>query len=1071
MKRTFLWLFGLLMTVQVMAQNRTITGVVTDASNGEALIGVSVSGKGTSIGTVTDFDGVYSLSVPKDVTTLVFSYVGYTSVEKPVTALKMDVKMASEATQIDEVVVSAYGTNRNKGEVSYANSKVTSDELATSGSQGALSALQGKVAGVKISKSGGNINSSTRVVVRGESSFSGSNNALVVVDGVIVNNSSFSGGDNTGGSNVDYGNRGNDINPDDIENITLLKGPAATTIYGSAGNGGVLVITTKSGKAAAAAGKKFKVGYNTSFTVETPYILMQRQDKFGQGLWADGGGTVDLGENFSWGPAFDGKVRPWTSPIDLNGETVSLERPFSAIDNQLENFFDLGKTWTNNLSFEGGNEKFTYYAGFNYVDNKGIVPHTWFKRYGFTVNTTANLSDKLTLESSVKYIRTNQRGNVEGASFATNPAYFSALQTPAGIPFNEIRDYNSPFHDFKGYYGSYTVNPYYFLDNYYNLNDADNIIGTIALKYKPIKGLEITSRIGNNFVLNNSYESVPVYAYESQLVLIDRGNGVLIYDDRDRANNSNIGEYSEGFSKINALDFNNLAAYTKEWEKFKLGITGGVNITDFSTRTVSGSTQGGLIVPNFYNLSNSVETPQASNAIGQNRTIRTYGTASFGLFNTLNLDYSFANEWSSTLPVGKRGFFYQAAGLSFVASELFNAPNKWVNYIKLRANVGTQGNGAPRYALNSVYVASPDFTPAGSYPIQFPFDGVPGFTSGNTIGNPNLTPEQSLTIEGGVDLGFFQDRLTVEYTYYQIKNKSLIVNVSLPSSSGYTRTILNIGQMTNKGHELLVRATPLRDVKGITWNVNFNFTKNNNNVDKITDDIDEISLNTGATQVVAKKDFPFGTFKSEQYLKDPNGKIVVNAQGIPVVDPSQAYYGSYQPKYRMGFGSDLNYKGLSFNVLFDLSKGGLFYSASKFYADFNGTSVGTLYNDREAWVVPNSVQAVGDGTFVANTTFIGDVSTYWANAPDNINLIDASYIKLREAGVHYSLPAKVFNNSAISGIKIGFVGYNLKFWVPEENQYADPEGSSFGGNGNVQNFEQASNPTSRSMGVDLKITF
>jgi TonB-dependent SusC/RagA subfamily outer membrane receptor len=287
MKRTFLWLFGLLMTVQVMAQNRTITGVVTDASNGEALIGVSVSGKGTSIGTVTDFDGVYSLSVPKDVTTLVFSYVGYTSVERPVTALKMDVKMASEATQIDEVVVSAYGTNRNKGEVSYANSKVTSDELTTSGSQGALSALQGKVAGVKISKSGGNINSSTRVVVRGETSFSGNNNALVVVDGVIVNNSSFSGGDGNGGSNVDYGNRGNDINPDDIESITLLKGPAATTIYGSAGNGGVLVITTKSGKAAAAAGKKFKVGYNTSFTVESPYILMQRQDVFGQGLWIE----------------------------------------------------------------------------------------------------------------------------------------------------------------------------------------------------------------------------------------------------------------------------------------------------------------------------------------------------------------------------------------------------------------------------------------------------------------------------------------------------------------------------------------------------------------------------------------------------------------------------------------------------------------------------------------------------------------------------------------------------------------------------------------------------------------
>jgi outer membrane receptor protein involved in Fe transport len=196
------------------------------------------------------------------------------------------------------------------------------------------------------------------------------------------------------------------------------------------------------------------------------------------------------------------------------------------------------------------------------------------------------------------------------------------------------------------------------------------------------------------------------------------------------------------------------------------------------------------------------------------------------------LDYSFANEWSSTLPVGNRGFFYQAGGISFVASELFNAPNKWVNYVKIKANVGTQGNGAPRYALNSVYVANPDFTPTGSYPIQFPFGGVSGFQQEILSEIQTLTPEQSFTVEGGVDLGFFQDRLTVEYTYYKIQNKSLIVNVSLPSSSGFTRTILNIGQMTNKGHELLVRATPLRDVKGITWNVNFNFTKKQNNVDK-----------------------------------------------------------------------------------------------------------------------------------------------------------------------------------------------------------------------------------------------
>jgi len=1059
------------MTVQVMAQNRTITGVVTDASNGEALIGVSVSGKGTSIGTVTDFDGVYSLSVPKDVTTLVFSYVGYTSVEKPVTALKMDVKMASEATQIDEVVVSAYGINRNKGDVSYADQKVTNDKLTTSGSVGALNALQGKLTGVKISKSGNNVNSSTRVVVRGESSMTGNNNALVVVDGVVVSNNAFSGGDGTGASNVDYGNRGNDINPDDIESITLLKGPSATTLYGSAGNSGVLLITTKKGKSAAALNKKLRVGYNTSFTVETPYVLLQRQDKFGQGLWKNGGGTVDLGENFSWGPALDGSIRPWTSPVNLNGEMVQLERPYSSIDNQLESFFDLGKTWSNNLSFEGGSDKFNYYAGFNYVDNKGIVPHNYFKKYGFTVNTTANLSDKLTLESNVKYVRSNARGNVEGASFTTNPAYFSAVQTPVNIPFNEIRDYNSPFHDFNGYYGSYTVNPYYFLDNYYNLNDVDNVIGSIALKYRPIEGLEIMSRVSNNLVTSNTYESVPIYEYASHDVLQDNGSGLLVYANRPRESNSSQGSYSESFSKVNVLDFNNVASYRKDWENIGFNTLGGINIVETRIKSINGETQGGLITPNFYNLSNSVQTAIATNTEQQNRNIRTYGLFNLTLWKMLSLEYSLANEWSSTLPEGKRGFFYNSGGISFVASELFNAPNKIVNYIKLRGSIGTQGKGAQPYQLNSVYIASPDFTPTGSFPLLFPFADVPGFTTGNQIGNPNLSPEKTFAYEAGIDLGFFSDRLKVEYTYYSRNSKELILPVSLPNTTGYTTQILNIGEMTNKGHELSVNTTPIRDMKGVTWNLYMNFTKNVNNVVKVADGLKERPISTGATNLNIIEGMPYGTFKSEQYTYDPSGKIVVDATGIPVVNPLATTYGSVQPDFGIGFGSELSYKGLSFNVLFDLSKGGLFYSASKFYADFNGTSVGTLFNDRETWVVENSVQAVGDGTFVANTTPIGDLSTFYSNAPDAVNLIDASYLKLREAGVHYSLPAKVFNNSAISGISLGFVGYNLKFWLPDENKFADPEGSSFGGNGNVQNFEQVSNPPSRSMGVDLKITF
>ena len=1055
-----------------MAQNRTISGTVTDGANGEPLIGVSVIGKGTSIGTVTDIDGKYSLSVPKDVKELEFQYIGYTTVTKAIIALTMDVTMAAEESTLDEVViVGAYGIERNKGEVSYAASNVTGEDLATSGSPNALSALQGKVAGVRISKSGANVNSSTRFVVRGETSFQGNNNALVVVDGVIVNNNVSSGGDGSGASSVDYGNRANDINPDDIESITVLKGAAATALYGSQAGGGVVVIKTKSGNYTD--NKKLRVGYNTEFTVETPYILFQRQDQFGQGLWANTPerGTIDLGENFSWGPRLDGVVRPWTSPVTVNGVLTQLERPYSNIDNQLESFFNTGTTWRNNLSFEGGSERFNYYASFNYVDNKGIVPNNWFKRYGFTVNTNAKLSEKITIESSIKYIKGNARGNVEGASFATNPAYFSALQTPVNIPFNELRDYNSPYHDFNGYYGSYTVNPYYFLDNYYNYNESDNMIGVISFKFKPMKDLEIVSKIGNNFVISNTNEAIPVYSYNPHDVLIDLGGGLLGFSNRDRSNNSNIGSYSEGISKANVFDMNNYADYNKRWKNISLRLVGGINLIDNSSRTLTSATNGGLVTPGFYNLSNSVQFPSSANSISRTRNIRTYLNPTIGIKDMLYLDGSVTSEWSSTLPQGDRGNIYYSGGVSFVASELIDS-KKWISYMKFRGNAGVLARGTAPYRLSSVFIANPILVNnTGDYDVQFPFADVSGFTAGNQIGDPNLKNELIINYEGGADFGFFDDRLSVEYTYFVQKLKDQIVPVNIPSSTGYTTLIKNIGEGTTKGHELAVRVTPIRDVKGLTWDIGMNFFKAKSEIIKVSDQTDELALSVGATQVVVKEGYPYGTYASEQYLRDDQGRIVVGATGIPVVAPDKAYYGSYQPDFTVGLTSNIKWKGLALNILFDIKHGGQFYSSSKFYGDFNGTTLSSLENDRAPWVVPNSVQLDADGNSVVNTTPIGDVSTYWANLPDNVNLIDASYVKLRELGLTYSLPAKCFNRGPVSGISIGFAAYNVKFWVPEENTYADPEVSSFGLTGNVQGIESSSNPPSRSMGVNFKLTF
>lgn len=1108
MKKTLLlWLLGLLLTTQVFAQNRTLSGTVKDAATGEALIGVNVTGKGTTIGTVTDIDGKYTLELPKDVNTLVFSYVGYTNLEKPVLTLKIDAAMAAEGKQLEEVVISALNVQRNKGSVVYSQTSVKNEDINKVQNKSALSALEGKVAGVNITQSSGAVGASTRVVFRGETSLIGNNNALIVVDGIPVNNSVSSAGagtDRRGNADrdnyVDFGNRGNDINPDDIESINVLKGPAATSLYGSRGAAGVLLITTKKGKAAKGDERAFKVSIGTSFAFETPYIVLKRQDKWGSGYasagYPFGPVGINMGENFSWGEPFDGISRPWTSlPLDdagnliplTNGKFEQLSRPYSAVKNQLASFFDLGFTNKNSVSFEGGSDKYQFYVSYVNTNQKGIVPYTNFKKNSVLLNSNADFSEKINVNFSANYTNIKQRGATEGGypfgqSTTGLPAYAMALQSPVNIPFTEMRDYNSPYQDFYGFYGQYTANPYFLLGESDNSNGVDNFIGKVEINYKPVKGLTLTARAGTNFINSNVTEKTPQYQYSNKLSWVDGFNSDFNGD--NSGGNKNDGAYKESLTKRNILNIDVLATYTRDLGKkkhFNINVLGGLNSSDQRSSNVGGYTVGGLVIPGFYNLANSVNTAQAYNTTNTPyRLIGLLGNVSVGYKNIVHLEYSARNDWSSRLTKGKNSYFYQSGGASFIATELFKTPNKWLTNLKIRGDVGTTGNDPyTQYLTQSTFITNGTLIDnGGTYDIRWPFNGTSGSRPSTLIGNPLLKPELTFTWEVGADLGLFEDKLNVEYTYYDQNSKDQIVEVDIAPSSGYRRTPVNVGRITNKGHELLVRATPYKN-SWFEWSLMGTFSKNKSKVVKVSESADEITITSsiipyaaeGTSAIVAKEGMAYGTFKVTDYLRDPNGNIVVNpANGIPKQDLSKFTYVSPEAKFRYSFGSDVTVKGLNIHVQFDGKVGGKFMSVSRISTDFNGTALETGMNNRQALLVPNSVVQNSDGTYSPNTIKTTNYQ-YFSNEPAFNGLVDASYLKLREVSLSYSIPVKAFGKAPIKGITVGVYGRNLKYWLAKSNDFADPETSGFGLNGNGQNIESQNTPSTRSYGFDFKINF
>lgn len=1052
-----------------------MSGTVSSAEEGTVLPGVNVVVKGTTIGTVTDGSGKYTLSVPASGETLVFTFIGFVSQEVGITGRStVDVSMASDVQQLTEVVVTATGDQKSARELVYANQTVNAKDLMSSPNKNALEALRGKTAGVKITTGSGSVGASTRIVLRGEASLTGDNNALIVVDGVPIDNTSAFGGEREAeGGFSDFGNRFSDFNPDNIESLTILKGPAATSLYGSRGASGVVVITTKSGSR-----DRVKVNFNSTTSFERAYILLKRQGKFGQGLInPDGSNNFDSGENFSWGPRFDGVVRPWTSPVDTDGDgdVEWLSRPYRNVDNQLQDFFNTGRTFNNAISVQGGGDKFTFYTSYGNTRQNGILDNSDYERHSIILNASAKFSEKLKSRFSMNYsnvlMNTAQEG---GRAFEGQNPYANAVQAPVNIPYTELRDYKNPYHSFTGFYGSYAINPYYILNEYINRGASNNFLGSVHLDYNPIKNLTLSTSIGSNYVSFNRITGVPQYAYtdhfvwEDDLTLTPRG---------DRQTNS--GSYEEYISTSETIDWTSKASYNVNIvDKLNMNAIVGFNYYDVKKRVLLGQTQGGFAVPGIFNLGNSLDVPRVTQAHLARRIMGAFANVGFSYDEKIFLEYSGRNDWSSTLPPGNQSFDYHALGANVILSEYLGLKdNDYINFLKVRSSYGSSGKDAGVYLLSSLYTNNPQLFDFGSgFIVSTPLAGQPATTRNGLIGNDKLQPELTKTFEIGADFAFLKNRVQLAYTYYHSKHENQIVEAELPRSSGYTVTAVNVGLLENKGHEVALTLTPINQPDGLRWDINLTWSKNTSLVKKISDQTDELTiLNTGrGVTLVAKEGEPFGSWKGQVKTYSPDGKMIVDANGSPVYTTEAEIAGSTQPDWLGGLSSTLDYKGFRLGFLFDTRQGGQIFSLTKQATEFNGTALTSIKNNRQPFVIPNSVVNTGTDdapVYVTNETPIA-VDNWLDDGNYTKYLIDGSYIKLREVTLGYTIPKSITSKLRMQNASIQLFTKNPKFWLPSENSFADPEvNGPENATSNANGLESTQTPPSRSYGFNLNITF
>ena len=1055
MKRLLSTLMAVCIIALGAAANKTVKGKVVSASDQEPLIGASVQAVGSNQGTATDINGEFSLTVNDNVTQLKVSYVGYVP-QFVAVASNITVALEEEDNTLEEVVVTALGITRKEKSIGYAATAVKGEDLVKSRTSDVMSSLAGKVAGVQIAATSSDPGASNSVIIRGFSSLSGSNQPLYVVDGVPLNNSAVYSGDGLN-SGYDFGNGANMVNPDDVENMTVLKGAAATALYGSRAANGVILITTKSGKKQ----KGIGIEYNGGMQFENVLRLPQVQNEFGQGWY----GAKTMDENGSWGPRFDGAYLRYGKEWNHSQQRKS----YVAIPSNMKDFFDTGVRYSNSISFNGATNQSTYFVSLSQLTDDGIIPTSSDKytKYTFSARASHRIN-KVMLSTSLNYAY--NRNSFVSTGQKTASMYNAIMQTPRDISIVELKDLSYPFSSPGYYYTPYGVtNPYYILENYENKYEAERFYGKMQADYDFAKNFKLIYRFGLDTSTGHHNTGQP----NLETLFAGTANGEDLVGE--------TGSVTQQTTRRREINHDLMVTYDNSELTDWMGLNAVVGFNGNERKLsylYSGITN--LTIPTWYDLGNTSEKPEVDQYRWHRRLVGVYGQAEFAIKNQVFLTLTARNDWSSTLPKGNRSFFYPGVTVSWIFTELLsNELRDWISYGKARVAWGKTGNDADVYMTQSIYgQASASSSGWGTSAFPFSRTGTNAYTAGNVLGSATLSPEMSTETEVGLNMAFFHHRLSFDFSWYNRVSDKQIFSLNMDPATGYTAQNTNLGKIRNRGIELLINVTPVK-IADFQWDLTWNFTKNNNKVLELPDEMGDEALIygfSGGTGLYAVEGDEMGVFKAYTSQRDPNGNVIVDDSGLPVATGDVVKIGTMNYKYQMGFGTTLSYKGVSLGINFDYRKGGLMFSRTKDIQYFTGNAMQTAYNDRNPWIIPNSVVDNGDGTYSPNTTPLNptNIYNYWNNGADEMDaafLVDKTYLKLRSVTLTWDMPSQWFKNIFLTGVSVSLFGNNLWLWTPKSNTFIDPETTSFGNDLEGQFGEYSTNPTSRKLGFNVNIKF
>lgn len=1041
-----------------LAQTRTISGIVTSSEDGSAIPGATVQVKGTTVGTTTDLDGKYMLEVKPGYKVLVFSYVGMKTKEVTLgNQNQINVVMDPDVLQMDEVVVTAIGITKSKKALGYNVQDVSSADIAKSGNTDVVNALQGRVSGVTITKASGAAGGASYITIRGATSIIGNNQPLFVVDGVPIDNSG--GGGSVAG--VATSNRAQDINPDDIASVSVLKGGAATSLYGIRGANGVIVITTKKGKATK--GKKINVSINSSTTISKISQVPELNTKYAQG-WA---GTWYSGFFASWGPkisesGYSKDPSVWSYPgFDVDGAIVPKADADPSLGpvktyNQFD-FFQTGITNNNSVSLSGGNDKSNFYISASDMRDEGVIPNNLIRRNTFKVSGQTELSDKFKVSGNANYMIDGGDRIQQGSN--TSGVMLGLMRTPP--TFNNAAGYKFPDGTQRNYrHGGGYDNPYWTANENLYFDKTNRILGNLQVDYFAAKWLHFTFRPG------------------------------VDYYNRYRKEHFAIGSRTKSVGQVTVSSYNHfdlnsdLLAYMN-WnldEKTALYANFGWNLQQRKSNYVWGQATG-LSIPDFYNLSNSANVLTGESTF-EKRMMGVFFDVGVSYNSTLYLNVTGRNDWSTTLPEGANSFFYPSVNGSIILSELpFLKDNEILPYFKIFSSYAITANDASAYSTLTYYGQASigdGWTDGISFPLTTGGVSYNGFTYGNTMGSVDLKPERTRTFEVGTNMKFIKNRLGLDVTYFNNLSTDLLLPVDVDPSTGFYSMYQNAASMSSKGFEISLYATPVQ-MKNFSWDIQVNFSKIKNVVESLAPNVNSIFLG-GFTdpQVRAVAGEEYGTIYGYDWMRDANGNVLIDdATGYPAGDYTLRPLGKVNPDWTMGITNSFHFGGFTVYALVDIRQGNTMWNGTRGALDYFGAAGETMTRDNN--YVFSGVKAhwsngvlVADAGSPANDIAVkldqtwrtsGEGSGFTGPTVDYLE--DASWVRLRELTISYNFN-KLLKDSWVDNLEIYFTGRNL--WLSTPYTGIDPETSLLGGS-NAQGMDYFNMPGTKSYLFGVRWSF